>query len=234
MERESNINVSKSERIISVLAGSYFLYRALTREPKQYAVAAPAALLIYRGVTGHCPGYAAIGKGRLPDTAHNINIETFATVNKPADTVYAFWRRLENLPSFMTHLKSVTQQTTNKSKWEAYIPGGLGTSISWEAEIVKDIPGKQISWNSIEGSTIHNAGKVIFEDARNQETKIHVVISYQAPLGAAGEKVLSLFTPTFEKMIQSDIRNFKEYIETGKLPKDKDLSYKTDHLHIHN
>ncbi|WP_157446860.1 SRPBCC family protein [Cytophaga aurantiaca] len=234
MERESNINVSNTERIISVLAGSYFIYRALARDPKQYGILAPAALLVYRGVTGHCPAYAAIGKSRLPDTAHNINIETSVTVNKPTDTVYAFWRRLENLPLFMTHLKSVTQLENGRSEWQAYIPGGLGTSISWEAEIVKEEPGKQLSWNSIEGSTINNAGKVIFEHAGEQATTIHVVISYQAPLGAAGEKALSLFTSTFEKMIQDDILNFKEYIETGKLPADKKLKHKNNQPHIYN
>lgn len=222
MERKSNINVSNTERIISVLAGSYFAYRALARDPKRYEMLAPAAFLLYRGVTGYCPGYAAFGKGRLPDTAHNITIRTSVTVNKPTDTVYAFWRRLENLPLFMKHLKSVTQQDNQISKWEAYIPGGLGSSISWQAEIVKEEPGRELSWNSIEGSTIENAGKVIFESTGDQETTIHVVISYQAPLGSAGEKVLSLLTPTFEKMIQNDVVNFKEYIETGKIPAEKD------------
>ncbi len=227
MERKSTTNVSNTERIISVLAGSYFAYRALARTPKEYKLLAPAAFLLYRGVTGNCPGYSAIGKSLLSDNAHNnITIKTSATVNRPTDTVYAFWRRLENLPLFMTHLKSVTQQENGISKWEAYIPAGLGSSISWEAEIVKEEPGKELSWNSIKGSTIENAGNVIFEDAGELGTTIHVTISYQAPFGTAGEKVLSLLTPKFEKMIQEDVSNFKEYIETGKLPLDKKLKHK--------
>lgn len=234
MERKSNVNVSNTERIISVLAGSYFAYRALAGDPKRYEILAPAAFLIYRGLTGHCPGYAAIGKKTLPDTAHNLTIKTSVTVNKATDTVYAFWRKLENLPLFMTHLKSVTQKENNISEWEAYIPGGLGSSISWEAEIVKEEPGKELAWNSLEGSTINNAGKVLFEQAGDQSTTIHVVISYQAPLGEAGEKTLSLFTHTFEKMIRNDIESFKEYIETGKLPTDKKLKHKKDQPHLYN
>jgi uncharacterized membrane protein len=234
MERKSSVNVSNTERIVSVLAGSYLAYRALSRAPKKYKLLAPAAFLLYRGATGHCPGYSAIGKRRLPDNAHNINIETSVIVNKPSDTVYAFWRKLENLPLFMKHLKSVKQQDAARSYWEAEIPGGLG-AISWEAEILKDEPGNQLSWNSIEGSMIHNAGKVLFKDTANNGTELHVVISYQAPFGVAGEKVLSLLTPTFEKMIRKDILNFKEYIETGKLPLDVDdaLAHKTD-AHIYN
>jgi len=232
MEKKSNINVSNTERIASVLAGSYVMYRALKRTPKNYAGIASAGLLLYRGVTGYCPGYAAIGKKRLPDPAHNINIETTVIVNRPVDTVYSFWRRLENLPLFMTHLKSVKQKEHDTSDWEAYIPGGIG-SIHWEAKIVNEIPGEVIAWNSLENSTINNAGKVRFEDIGELGTAVHVVISYQAPLGVAGEKVLSLLTPTFEKMIRRDISNFKAYVETGKLPQDKELIYsrdKSEHL----
>lgn len=226
MEKKSNINVSNTERIASVLAGSYILYRSLKHSPKNFSGIASAGLLLYRGVTGYCPGYATIGKKRLPDPAYNINIETTVIVNRPADTVYSFWRRLENLPLFMTHLKSVKQKEYDKSDWEAYIPGGIG-SIHWEAKIVNEIPGEVIAWNSLEHSTIQNAGKVRFEDLGELGTAVHVMISYKAPLGVAGEKVLSLFTPAFEKMIRTDVANFKEYVETGKLPKDKEeeLSY---------
>lgn len=223
MEKHSNVNVSDTERIASVLAGSYFMYRSLKRQPKNYAAIASAGLLLVRGITGHCPAYAAAGKKKLPDPVHNINIETSVIVNRPVDTVYSFWRRLENLPLFMSHLKSVKQKDDNKSDWEAYIPGGIG-SIHWEAKIVKEKPAEMIAWNSLENSTIQNAGKVMFEDIGELGTVVNVVISYQAPLGIAGEKVLSLLTPTFEKMIRKDIVNFKHYIETGKLPVDKEYA----------
>jgi uncharacterized membrane protein len=49
-----------------------------------------------------------------------------------------------------------------------------------------------------------------------------VIISYQAPLGIAGEKVLELFTPRFERMIKHDIANFKQYVETGRIPENKE------------
>ena len=223
MEKKLNINVSNTERIASVLAGSYFMYRSLKRQPKNYAAITSAGLLLFRGITGHCPGYAAAGKKHLTDGVHNIEIETSVIVNRPVDTVYSFWRRLENLPLFMSHLKSVKQKDANKSDWEAYIPGGVG-SIHWEAQIVDEKPGEYIAWQSLEDSTIRNAGKVRFEDIGELGTVVNVVISYQAPLGIAGEKVLSLLTPTFEKMIRKDIVNFKQYIETGKLPTDKEYA----------
>ena len=227
MEKKSNVNVSNTERIASVLAGSYVMYRSLKKSPKNYSGIASAGLLLFRGVTGHCPAYAAAGKNILPDPAHNINIETTVIVNRPIDTVYSFWKRLENLPLFMKHLKSVKQKEGGKSDWEAYLPGEIG-SIHWEAKIVNEVPGEVIAWNSTENSTIQNAGKVTFNDIGELGTAVHVVISYQAPLGIAGQKVLSLLTPAFEKMIRRDIVNFKEYVETGKLPLEKELTSSGD------
>jgi len=221
-KKSSTVNVSNVERIASVLAGSYFMYCSLKDRPKSIIKIASAGLLLYRGVTGHCPVFEAAGKKKLSDSSHNITIGTSVLVNKPIDTVYAFWRRLENLPLFMTHLKSVKQKEDGKSDWEAYIPGGLGTSMHWEANIVNEKPGEEISWESLEDSTIENKGRVTFEDAGVLGTQVNVVISYQAPLGMAGEKVMSLFNRTFEKMIRKDVFNFKQYIETGKLPADKE------------
>ena len=222
MEKKSTVNVSNVERIASVLAGSYFVYSSLKNNPKKITTIASAGLLLYRGITGHCPVYEATGKNKLRDPSHNIRIGTSVIVNRPIDTVYAFWRRFENLPLFMTHLKSVKQKEDGKSDWEAYIPGGLGSSIHWEAKIVSEIPGEEISWQSLEDSTIDNRGKVTFEDAGALGTQVNVVISYEAPFGMAGEKVMALFTRTFEKMIRKDIFNFKYYIETGKLPVNKE------------
>jgi len=223
MGKKLTINVSNPERIVSILAGTYLAYRSLTAKPSSLIKMASAGLLLYRGVSGHCPAYDAAGKKRLPDPAHNITIETSVIVNRPVDTVYSFWRRFENLPLFMTHLKSVKQKENGISDWEAFLPGGLG-SIHWQAKIVIEKPSEVIAWNSLEDSTIHNAGKVTFEDVGELGTVVNVVISYQAPLGIAGEKVMSLFNPTFEKMIRKDIVNFKHYVETGKLPIDKELA----------
>jgi uncharacterized membrane protein len=51
--------------------------------------------------------------------------------------VYAFWRRLENLPLFMKHLSNVTEIDAKHSHWEAVVPGNIG-KIKWNAEIVKE------------------------------------------------------------------------------------------------
>ncbi|MBC7487069.1 MAG: DUF2892 domain-containing protein [Cytophagaceae bacterium] len=213
MESKSNINVSGPERIASVTAGSALLFRSLTGKRKSVLNAALGAYLVYRGATGNCIIYSAFNKKRLPNPAHNITIETSLIVNKPVREVYEFWRRLENLPLFMTHLKSVEEWDETLSEWKASVPGGLGT-ISWKAEIVKQYPNHMIGWQSLHGATIENAGNVRFREINENSTAIEAKISYRAPLGIVGEKVARLFTPLFEKLVTEDVQNFKNYIET--------------------
>lgn len=136
MEKKTNINVSKTERIASLLSGSALIWHALSGNRKNILEGLAGGYMIYRGASGYCPLYDLAGKQRLPDPAKNINIQTSLTVNKPIQQVYDFWRQLENLPLFMKHLKSVKQTGPKTSDWKAFIPGGVGT-IHWQAEIVK-------------------------------------------------------------------------------------------------
>jgi uncharacterized membrane protein len=147
-----------------------------------------------------------------------INIRTGLIVNKPKDEVYAFWRKLENLPLFMKHLASVTEIDAKHSHWEAVVPGNIG-KIKWNAEIVKEEQGYLIGWQSIPNSMINNAGKVMFHDALGgQGTELEVVISYHPPAGEIGAGLAKVLTPVFEKMIRQDVMNFKDYIETKHNP----------------
>jgi uncharacterized membrane protein len=128
--------------------------------------------------------------------------------------VYAFWRKLENLPLFMKHLSNVTEIDQKHSHWEAEIPGGIG-KVKWNAEIVKEEEGSMIGWQSIPNSTVNNAGKVTFRDALGGEgTELDVVITYHAPAGELGAGIAKALNPVLEKMVRQDIMNFKEYIET--------------------
>jgi len=220
-----SINVDVPERIISLAAGTMLLLNGIRKGG--LIRAALGGYLLYRGATGHCPGYSMLGKRHLPDPVKNINIRTTVAVNKPRHEVYAFWRKLENLPRFMEHLETVKEINDRNSHWEARIPGGLGT-ISWDAVIVEEREDAHIGWNSLPGATVENAGKVEFRDLGDGWTELHVVITYRAPLGAAGQGISALLNPVFEKMIRSDIKNFKLFVERGGMtPTDGNLQRHT-------
>jgi len=168
--------------------------------------------LLYRAVSGKCPVTKALREDGRDHRPSNVNVRTQVTVNSPREEVYAFWRRLENLPLFMKHLESVDELSDTISAWKIRIPGGLG-DVRWEAEIVKEVPDTELSWQSAPGAGIENAGKINFSDAPSGGTRIDVMITYRAPMGVVGERLSRLLTPVFRNMIEKDIEGFKHFIE---------------------
>lgn len=206
------VNVSNTERVVSLLSGSLMLYDSLAKKPKKYPQLLLSAFMIFRGVTGHCPGYKLADKKKDLKVTSDSNIKVTITINKPVAFVYQFWRKLENLPLFMNYLESVTILDDEISEWKAVFPGNLG-HLNWKAAIIKDIENKEIVWRSFSESWIHNIGKVEFHDNQKFGTKINVLISYRTPLGKSGEMITNVLNPFFENMIEQDIKRFKEYIE---------------------
>jgi uncharacterized membrane protein len=209
------VNLEWTERFASVAIGTKLAFSGALRVFR-HPVASIVKLfaggyLIQRGVTGHCDLYSKLGKQSTEPV--NINIRYTFTVNRPRQEVYNFWRKLENLPLFMSHLDNVQAITEKRSHWEAKIPGNIG-NISWDAEIVNDVDGIVIAWQSVPGSTIDNAGKVEFEDAPDgRYTIVKVVISYLPPAGGVGMGLAKLLNPIFEKIVRKDVMGFKDYME---------------------
>jgi uncharacterized membrane protein len=207
-------NIDQSERVFSLIAGSYLLFKSFKNIVKHPFLAvngmAASGFLIYRGATGICPIYQKIGKDTTDPEAIHI-IETI-TVNVPREKVYAFWRELSNLPKFMKHLKSVVEINEVESRWTANTPGKL-IDLNWNAEITHEEKGKYLGWQSTSGM-IENAGKVEFNDTLNAiGTDLHIEINYFPPVGSVGRGITSLFNGIFEKMIREDIQHFKHYVE---------------------
>lgn len=207
-------NVNFPERVISIISGSFLMCNAVSSKGS-FTKTLAAGYLMFRGTTGYCPAYDAVGK-TLGIKGRNINIYTSVTVNRPPKEVYAFWRKLENLPLFMEHIEEVKAIDNTNSEWKVRVPGGLGT-ISWQSRIVEDVPEQRLSWHSLPDSVIENAGNVQFLKSGKNGTELHVFISYRVPAGKVGEKVARLFNPMFEEMVRDDIKNFREFLETGEL-----------------
>lgn len=208
-------NLDQGERVLSVIGGSYLLYKSLKNIGKHPLLAlqgaAASGLLIYRGATGVCPVYQRLDIDTTDPQA--INITETITVNAGREKVYDFWRELSNLPKFMSHLKEVTETSPTQSKWTANTPGGF-FDLNWNAEITHEEEGNYIGWQSTAGSMIENAGKVTFTDTLNTiGTELHIELNYFPPAGSVGRGIASLFNGIFEKMIREDIQNFKHYAE---------------------
>ncbi|MGV3508510.1 MAG: SRPBCC family protein [Sphingobacteriaceae bacterium] len=217
--RDEDINLNTPERIFSVVAGSFLLYsgiKSLFRSPLTgVSKLVAAGTLLSRGASGYCPIYDQLGADSTKPEV--INIKQQLTVNKPREEVYQFWRKLENLPLFMRHIESVEETDAIHSRWKAKFAKNV-PPVSWNAEIVKEIPNHFIGWHSVKGSVIDHGGKVEFNDLIGGGTELQVVFSYQSPIGNLGTGIAKLFTPSLEKIIREDILYFKHFIETKEVP----------------
>lgn len=211
----SSINVGTTERIVSALGGAALTVMALRdiKSPSGISMLLTGGFLLVRGLSGYCAVNNAIGRNTARMAGSPVDVNTSVSLNKPATEVYSFWRKLENLPRFMKHLEKVEEIDQTHSRWTAKGPGGVG-SVSWEAEIVEDHQNEFISWRSLPGSTVDNAGQVRFRETPGG-TEIKVQMSYRLPAGDVGGVAAKLFSPMAEKMMRDDIRDLKNVMESG-------------------
>ncbi|WP_345955899.1 SRPBCC family protein [Mucilaginibacter sp. PAMB04168] len=212
---KGSINLEWPERYISIAAGVKIslsgLKNVFSSPFTSILKVGAGGYLITRGITGHCELYTQMGKNSTEPV--NVNIRSSFTINKPRQEVYEFWRQLDNLPKFMKHLDTVEVIDSKRSHWVLKLPTNVA-KVSWDAEIVNDEPGYAIGWSSLPGSTIDNAGKVRFKDAEDGSgTIVDVVISYTPPAGGVGTVAGHALNPLFKKMVDDDVRNFKQYMD---------------------
>ncbi len=215
--KSTHINVGTTDRVISATAGSLLSWYGIKQKSLVGATLALAgASLIYRSVTGHSRVNEYLGIDTAKKNADSIVIQSRSTIKKPRKELYAYWRKLENLPKFMKHLEEVTQTNKMQSHWKAAVPANLG-SIEWDAQIIEEKENQFIIWSSLPGSEIDNAGEVRFhDDPEGNGTVVRTTISYRAPEGKLGANVAKLLNPVFKEMVEEDLNRFKEIMEKGK------------------
>lgn len=157
--------------------------------------------------------YAATTRSRR-ETAMNLTATT--TINKPPSEVYQFWRRLENLPTFMAHVDDVKTSGTGSSHWVVSAP--FGRTVEWDAETVEDVPDQRLAWKSTQDADIDNRGSVEFVPAPGDRgTEVHVSIDYGMPGGKLGEAVARYFGEDPHQQLDDDLRRLKQILETGEI-----------------
>jgi len=135
------------------------------------------------------------------------------TINRPPSEVYAFYRKLSQLPQFMDYLAEVTEREGKLSHWVAKLP--LGGTVSWDARITEDRPGEVIAWQSVEGSAIKTRGRVTFAKTPGRNmTEVRV----EMQLGFLGTQPSTALAKLFGRaQIKGDLRRLKQVLETGEV-----------------
>ena len=229
--RQHHTNVGQQERIVTAALGGALATFGLSRMSlRGLLLAAGGGTLIYRAVTGYCPGYANLGI----DTAHTfdteeggaapeeyfhrgIHMEETVTINTEPAALFEFWRNFENLPRFMKHVEQVQIRDENRSHW--IVRGPAHKRFEWEAEIINEVPGELIAWRTLSGSDIQNAGSVRFVPSRSgRGTEVKIVMDYLPPAGRLGRAVAMVMGQDPAQQVKNDLRRFKQLMETGEIP----------------
>jgi uncharacterized membrane protein len=232
-QQQQKVNVGDGERMVSVAAGAIVGLLGLSRRSLPgLLMAGVGGAMVYRGATGHCHAYQALGIDTADDeqqrgerseaeiAKRGIHVANSFLINRPAGELYRFWRNFENLPQIMTHLDSVRTIDERRSHWVARLPKiAGGKTLEWDAQVTRDDPDSLIAWQSLPGSDIDTAGQVRFEPAMGDRgTLVHAFMNYVPPGGMLTMLLAPLLNKGSFRLIREDMRNFKRIMEVGEIP----------------
>jgi len=215
----TNTNVSNPERWLSVVAGTAVAAFGLTRRSTTGIVAALlGGALVYRGATGHCHVYDALGISTATDDdggqprqvsvpyGKGVGVEKSVLVPASPAELYTFWRNFENLPRFMTHLEEVRVLDATRSHWKTKAP--LGANVEWDAEVINEIPNELIAWRSVDNAQVRHAGSVHFIPAAGG-TEVRVVLRYDPPGGVTGVRIAKLLGEDADHQVETELETLR-------------------------
>lgn len=208
------------ERIASGVAGVLLVGAGLTqRKGTGAAMAILGGALVYRGLSGNCKGYEVLGvstavaphdRVSVPGNL-GIKVEHTIMIHRSPAELFQTWRKLENLPRFMAHVRSVRALAPGRSHWVAEAPGGQ--TVEWDAEIINEHENEMISWRSLPGADVDNAGTVRFREVPGG-AEVRVAMEYYPPGGKLGAAFARFFGQEPAQQIEEDMLRFKHLMET--------------------
>jgi uncharacterized membrane protein len=144
-------------------------------------------------------------------------VEGNIEVQASTQTVYEYWRNLENLPNFMSNIEEVRSTGPDTTHW--VVKGPLGTKMEFDARTTQDEPNSAIGWNTVDGN-IQTSGQVRFQELGPNQTRIDVTMNYADPPGGKVGEVASRAVANPKVMMEQDLRNFKDIIEGTATPEE--------------
>ena len=138
---------------------------------------------------------------------------TTALVQASPEELYNFWRATENAPLWQEQIEEVVITGAKTSRWT--MKDGDKT-LTWNAEILADEPGKRIAWTSIDGD-LYEAGEVVFEPApADRGTIVTLLMAFKSGKLANVWETLTGRNP--KQRVIENLRHFKALAETGEIP----------------
>jgi uncharacterized membrane protein len=134
---------------------------------------------------------------------HTVQVDIAA----PIDLVWGLWSDLEQMPTWMKWIDSVTILADNPelSRWKL-ASGSI--EFSWLSKVSKQIPHQIIQWESVDG--LPNRGAIRFYDRGPAGSIVKLSVAYAIP-GFLGQLMDNLFLGRLvESSLQEDLKRFRD------------------------
>jgi uncharacterized membrane protein len=193
------------ERLIALLGGAVTaLIDARRRSPLAGLVGAAAAL---RGIR----------QPTLPQRVASDGVEQRRTVliQRSRQEIYSQLRNLEHLPRYLDHLTGVTVDVRGDARFIATV----GTaSIEWTAQLVEDVAGEKIAWESLPGADVIAGGSYTLSDGPRGGTVVDLELWYRPAMGVqVREPVLRLFERVTGRRTAANLLLLRQLVDRGDL-----------------
>ncbi len=215
------INVSQTERLVSVVLGGALATYGLTRSSLGEGVLAVlgGGALLHRGVTGHCKAYEMLGRRQVDEDERELvaapQAEASVTIGKTAAELHKVWSDPATLPQIMGHFAAMKPSGEGRTRWS--VQGPLGTHVEWDTHVTEETPGL-IAWRSVEGGSMGSEGWVRFRAAPGDRgTEVTLQMSFDPPGGLVGNALVKLLGAPTDMLIRAALRRFKSLVETGEI-----------------
>lgn len=234
------IPVSQNERHLSLVGGGVLTvfgvaFGLARRNPIGAVLAALGGALLYRSINKRSPIYASpiyqplVTSREKPSTAQLRGqlVTAVVTIEYPIEKLYDIWRDFQQVPRILSSIESVTVYDDTHSRWTTKPVGGF--KVSWDTEIISEVPHQVIAWRALEDAHVANAGSVRFRPAPYRKgTEMRVTLEYAASGQELGVSVARWLGADPEHQLQDDLERFKAYIEQGRFEEGSDAWMRKD------
>jgi uncharacterized membrane protein len=207
-------NLSEREQRGSLLTGALLFGYGLVR--RSLPLAAMGGYLAYRGTTGHCGLYEALGV----DSAKGIAglLTTFSksiTVSRSREDVFRFFRDLgEGEREGLLRLER--SKANGEVRW--YLRTFNAIPLRLPMEKTEERENELLAWSSYEGARLAMRYVIDLEDAPGDRgVVVRVRVSYVPPGGGPGAAAGKALGYALGKGMCEDLRRMKQLLETGEI-----------------
>ena len=201
-----------AERLLTGFSGGLLVAYGLRRRgARGWALAALGGTFLIKSLMGRNATYKKVQTWRYNRNPNNqsLILEGSILVRLDADAVYEKWKEIDGLPSFLGLDHMVASSTQHGFVWNVIQPG---ESVLLEGEILADIPGRMIAWQSPEGAPISHEGVVQFAQMeQHHATELKLMLKFNPPFDGWREAVLGADP---NQLVTQALLRFKESVES--------------------